>query len=29
MRDCVAAGLGGDDMTALLPNLRRKAGLEP
>jgi 3-hydroxyisobutyrate dehydrogenase-like beta-hydroxyacid dehydrogenase len=28
MRDCVAAGMGGDDMTALLPNLRRKAGLE-
>ena len=27
MRDCIAAGMGGDDMTAVLPNLRRKAGL--
>jgi 3-hydroxyisobutyrate dehydrogenase-like beta-hydroxyacid dehydrogenase len=26
-RECVAEGMGGDDLTALLPNLRRKAGL--
>jgi 3-hydroxyisobutyrate dehydrogenase-like beta-hydroxyacid dehydrogenase len=27
LRECTAAGMGGDDLTALLPNLRRKAGL--
>ena len=27
-RECVAEGMGGDDLTALVPNLRRKAGLE-
>jgi 3-hydroxyisobutyrate dehydrogenase-like beta-hydroxyacid dehydrogenase len=29
VRDCIAQGMGDDDLTVLLPRLRREAGLEP
>jgi hypothetical protein len=28
VQGCIAQGMGGDDMMALLPRLRREAGLE-